>query len=98
MPATVEQVNDVRAIAKKNAEILAEGLHQTAPNTEVAYKAKHNAENIELVSRPSNFDFMGESIMGLVMTTLGLGGVHQARKRIAKAGETHPDEFKKNKS
>ena len=96
MPATVDQVNAVRKIAKGNAEILAEGLSVTAPETEVFYKAKMNADSIDLKSKPSSFDFIGESIIGLIMTSMGLGGVQVARKKIAKAGETHPDEFRKN--
>ena len=97
MPATVEQVNDVRVIAKKNAEILAEGLNQALPETEVAFKAKHNADNIDIKSKSSSFDFIGESVIGLIMTSMGLGGVQVARKKIAKAGNQHPDEFN-NKS
>lgn len=94
MPATVEQVNAVRADLKTTAEIVAEGFNLTAPDTEVAFAAKHNADKIELKAEASSFDYLGESVMGLLMTSLGLGGVQVARKKIAVAKAEDPNKVK----
>ena len=93
MPATVQQINVIKADLKRTAQIVDTGFSQTKDlqNTQVAFAAKHNAENLELRAEPSSFEFMGESIMGLLMTSMGLGGVQVARKRIAKAKLEDPN-------
>lgn len=95
-PATVEQLEANMANDKKTATIVSVLADQTAKGTPIATEAKIHAEQLATYAKPSGFDFMGESVVGILMTAMGLGGVHQAKKRIAIArAEPPPEEFNK---
>lgn len=98
-PATVSQVEDVRAIVKGNAEIIAKLANETAPNTPIAFEAKSNANNIQIAAPESGFQYINETVMALVMAASGLGGVNHVRKKntiIKKVVEMNPEDGHKH--
>ncbi len=97
-PVSVEQHENTRKDLKEVITIVA-GLTGTEEHrgSQINYKAVSLAENFEIEAPESGFDLMGETIIGLVMTTMGLGGVAKARKLISVAGNKDPEEFNKKK-
>jgi len=98
-PATVAQLNEVRVIVKKSAVLSAELASQVAPQTPIAYKMDIHAGEITETSPPSIFNQIGDAGIGAIILALtgGVGKVAhlQHKKKVALAGNQHPDEFNK---
>lgn len=97
IPATVEQVEEVLVIVKKNAELGAELASTVAPQTPIAYKMDIHAGSITETVSPSIFEQLGTEGISVIMLLLtgGVGKVaHVAhKKKVAQAGNQDPEEF-----
>jgi len=94
-PATVSQLVDTNTQVKKNAEIIASVSAGAMPDAPITTEAKLNAENAIIQPKPNGFDFLNETIMGLIMASTGLGGLMHHKKKVKVAGNQDPDEFNK---
>jgi len=95
IPATVSQLVDTNTQVKKNAEIIASVSAVAIPDAPITTEAKLNAENAIIQPKPNGFDFLNETIMGLIMTSTGLGGLMHHKKKVKQVGNQTPEEFNK---
>ena len=94
-PATVSQLVDTNTQVKRNAEILASVSAVAIPDAPITTEAKLNAENAIIQPKPNGFDFLNETIMGLIMASSGLGGLIHHKKKLKKVGNQTPEEYNK---
>lgn len=99
-PATVAQLNEVKVDVKHGAVLTHELSSSIDPESVITTKLGIHANSLTEIATPSIFDAIGGEIISLALLALtgGAGRIAhvQHKKKVAEAGNLHPEEFNKS--